>query len=63
VDNNSIVFGPKSREVRGGRRRLYNEECHNMYYSPNTVMVKNGMIRVRSSYKTLFGTLLRRDQV
>jgi hypothetical protein len=35
------IFGPKRDAVTGGRRRLYNEELHNLYSSPN------GMIKSR----------------
>jgi hypothetical protein len=27
------IFGPKREEVAGGRRRLHNEELHNLYAS------------------------------
>jgi hypothetical protein len=33
------IFGSKREEVAGGWRRLYNEELHNFYASPNIVMV------------------------
>jgi hypothetical protein len=33
------IFGPKRDEVTGGWRRLYNEELHNLYSSPNMMRV------------------------
>jgi hypothetical protein len=33
------IFGPKSDEVTGGWRKLHNEELHNLYYSPDIVMM------------------------
>jgi hypothetical protein len=33
------IFGSKREEVAGGWRRLHNEELHNLYASPNFVMV------------------------
>jgi hypothetical protein len=32
------IFGPKREEVAGGWRRLHNEELHNLYTSPNTLL-------------------------
>jgi hypothetical protein len=29
------IFEPKREEVNGGWRRLYSEELHNLYASPN----------------------------
>jgi hypothetical protein len=29
------IFGPKRQEVRAGRRKLLNEELHNLNSSPN----------------------------
>jgi hypothetical protein len=31
--------GPKRDEVTGGRRKLRNEELHNLYASPNTIRI------------------------
>jgi hypothetical protein len=33
------IFGPKTDEVRGERRKLHNEELHDLYCSPNIVQV------------------------
>jgi hypothetical protein len=33
------VFGARGDEVTGGRRKLYIEELHNLYSSPDTVMI------------------------
>jgi hypothetical protein len=33
------IFGPKRKEVTGERRKLHNEELHNLYTSPNIIMV------------------------
>jgi hypothetical protein len=33
------IFGPKTDEVAGGWRSLYNEELHNLYVSPNVIIV------------------------
>jgi hypothetical protein len=35
------IFGPKRDEVTGDRRKLHNEELHNLYSSPNIIrMIK-----------------------
>jgi hypothetical protein len=39
----SGLFGPKSNEMIGGRRKWYNEELHNLYSFPN--IVKPGRTR------------------
>jgi hypothetical protein len=39
------IFGPKRKEVAGDRRRLHNEELHNLHASPD-------MIRVSKSRRT-----------
>jgi hypothetical protein len=37
------IFGPKRDEIIGGRRKLHNEERHNLYSSPNVIItVKEG---------------------
>jgi hypothetical protein len=33
------IFGPKRDEVTGGRRKLQNEELHNLYSSPSIIRV------------------------
>jgi hypothetical protein len=33
------IFGPKRDEVRGGWKRLYNEELHNLYSSPTIITI------------------------
>jgi hypothetical protein len=33
------IFGPKREKVVGGWRRLHNEELHNLYASPNIIIV------------------------
>jgi hypothetical protein len=32
------IFGPKRDEVRGGWRKLHNEELHNLYSSPSIII-------------------------
>jgi hypothetical protein len=40
------IFGPKGDEVIGDRRKLHNEEFHNLYSSPNiTRMIKSRRMR------------------
>jgi hypothetical protein len=39
------IFGPNSDEVIGGRRKLHNEEVHNLYPTPNMSIIR--MIRSR----------------
>jgi hypothetical protein len=38
------IFGPKRGEVTGSRRKLHNEELHNLYSSPNR-MIKSRIVR------------------
>jgi hypothetical protein len=40
------IFGPKRDEVTGGCRKLYNEELHNLYTSPNII----GVIKLRMGW-------------
>jgi hypothetical protein len=37
------IFGPKRDEVRGSWRKLHNEELHNLYSSPITVLESRSM--------------------
>jgi hypothetical protein len=40
------IFGLKRDEVTGGWRKLYDEELHNLYCSPNTItMIKSRRMR------------------
>jgi hypothetical protein len=40
------IFGPKREEMKGGWRRLHNEELHNLYASPNIIkMIKSRRMR------------------
>jgi hypothetical protein len=33
------IFGPKRNEVIGGRRKLHNEELHNLYCSSSVIRI------------------------
>jgi hypothetical protein len=39
------IFGPKREEAAGGRRRLHNEELHNLYASPNIIRAIKSTMR------------------
>jgi hypothetical protein len=40
------IFVPKRDEVTGGRRKLHNEELHNLYSSPSVIrMIKSRRMR------------------
>jgi hypothetical protein len=39
------IFGTKRDEMRGGSRKLRNEELHELYSSPNTVRVIKSRMR------------------
>jgi hypothetical protein len=40
------LFGPKRDEVRGGWRKLHNEELHNLYSPPSIIrMIKSRRLR------------------
>jgi hypothetical protein len=63
------IFGPKrdeGDEVTGDRRKLHNEELHNLYSAPNMIrMIKSGKMRwaghvarmdvKRNAYRILVG--------
>jgi hypothetical protein len=62
------IFGPKRDEVRGGWRKLHNEELHNLYSSPSIIrMMKSRGTRwaghvtrmgvTRNTYRILVGKL------
>jgi hypothetical protein len=68
------MFGPKRDEVTGGWRKLYDEELHDLYSSPNNNII--GMIKsrsmtwtghvarmgeIRNKYKFLMGSLKGRN--
>jgi hypothetical protein len=33
------IFGPKMDEMKGDRRKLHNEQFHNLYPSPNIIRI------------------------
>jgi hypothetical protein len=40
------IFGPKRDEVRGGWKKLHDEELHGLYFSPNIIrMIKSRRMR------------------
>jgi hypothetical protein len=40
------IFGTKRDEVKGGLRKLHNEEFHNLYFSPSIIrMIKSRRMR------------------
>jgi hypothetical protein len=44
-ENNVLqgIFGQKSDEIRGVRRKVHNDELHNLYSSSNIIrMIKSG---------------------
>jgi hypothetical protein len=60
------TFGPKRDEVTGGWRKLHNEKIHNLYSSPNIIIMTNSwrvrwawhvarMGEKRNSYRILMG--------
>jgi hypothetical protein len=49
VFENSVrrrIFGPRRDEVKGERRKLHNEELHNLYSSPSIIRMSKPM-RIR----------------
>ena len=70
-EESRLIFGPK-RDENGEWKRLYNEELHSLYRSPNIVRVINcrrlrlvrhvaRMEEGRSAFKMLTGKLQERD--
>jgi hypothetical protein len=66
------IFGSKRKEMSVASRRLYNEELHNLYPSPDTVrLTKSRKMRwaghvartreLRNAYKILDGKLERKS--
>jgi hypothetical protein len=39
------IFGPKMDKVRGGWRKLHNEELHNFYCSPSIIRIIKSRMR------------------
>jgi hypothetical protein len=46
------IFGPKGDEVTGGWRKLYNEELHSLYFSPNIIRMIKSMRMRWTGHKT-----------
>jgi hypothetical protein len=47
-ENNVLrrIFGPKSNEVTGGKRKLHNEELHKLYALPSIIrMIESNRMR------------------
>jgi hypothetical protein len=44
------MFGPRSDEVTGGWRKLYNEELNNLYSSTNTIRIFKERIKIDVIY-------------
>jgi hypothetical protein len=60
VCENSVprkVFGFKCDEVTGGLRKLHNEELHNLYPSPNVIMVIKSMSMRRVGHVARMGEM------
>jgi hypothetical protein len=60
------IFGPRRDEVTGDWRKLYNEELHNLYSSPNIIRINKSrrmrwaghvarMGKTRNAYRILVG--------
>jgi hypothetical protein len=47
------IVGPKRNEVTGNRRKLHNEELHNLYSSPNIIRI------IKSRWMRLAGNVAR----
>jgi hypothetical protein len=39
------IYGPKKHKVRGGWRKLHNEELHNLYSSPSIILMIKLMMK------------------
>jgi hypothetical protein len=47
------IFGQKRDEVKGGWRKLLNEELHNLYLSPSIIrMIKSGRMKWKGHFST-----------
>jgi hypothetical protein len=67
------IFGRKRDEVMGDRRKLHNEELHNLYSSPKITMIKFMRIRwagqvaqmgeKRNAYRILMGNSEGKRQI
>jgi hypothetical protein len=45
------IFRPKRDEIIGGWRKLYNKDLHNLYSSPNVIiMIKSRRITLKIMY-------------
>jgi hypothetical protein len=51
------IFGPKREKAAGGWRRLHNEELHNLYASPNIIMVLTSRCMRWAGHVALMGEL------
>jgi hypothetical protein len=53
------IFGPKSKEVTGGVRKVHNEELHNLYSSPSiTRMIKSRSMRWAGNVARMTGRVM-----
>jgi hypothetical protein len=49
------VFEPKSDEVPGGWRKLYNEELHKFYSSPSIIRMIKSRVMLRAGHVAQIG--------
>jgi hypothetical protein len=60
------ISGPETDEVTGGRRKLHNEELHNLYFLPHVIRINKsrriiwvehveGMDAMRNAYRVFVG--------